>query len=256
MTVAIARELEAHDGEWIAVGAYSQLPMASVKLARITCSPNIWWLSGGSGAINGTGKVVMSTTDYRVIRGAECVMSMEDVVDMEMWRFSYENPKMTAIVGGIQIDKCGSSNMVCVGDYDKPTVRGVGTVGLCFGASFNCLYLYTMHHNRKIFVNTVDFVSSPGFTADRAKYVSKKATGPRAVFTPLGIFDFAPETGTMRVKSPHPGVTLEEVQDKTGFGLVVPETIGVTRRPNETELTLLRTEVDPDGVVRSLRITQ
>jgi glutaconate CoA-transferase subunit B len=256
MAVAIARQIVQHDGEWVAVGAYSQLPMASVKLARMTGAPNIWWLSGGGGAINGTGKVVTSTSDYRTLRGAEYVMSMEDVVDIEMSRFSYEHPKMTAIVGGIQIDKYGSSNMVCVGDYDKQTVRGVGTVGLCFGVSFNSLYFYTMHHNRKIFVDTVDFISSPGFTADRARYVSPKATGPRAVFSPLGVFDFCPKAGTMRIKSLHPGVALDDVQSKTGFDLIVPEVIEETLPPTSDELTLLREQIDPDGILEKLRITQ
>lgn len=256
MAVAIARQLEAHDGEWIAVGAYSQLPMASVKLARMTCAPNIWWLSGGGGAINGTGKVTMSTSDYRTIRGAEYVMSMEDVVDIEMWRYQHENPKMTAIVGGIQIDRCGSSNMVGVGEYGKQTVRGVGTVGLCFGVSFNSLYFYTMHHNRKIFVEEVDFVSSPGFTEKRARYVPEKATGPRAVFTPLGVFDFAPDSGHMRIKSLHPGVTVEEVQDNTGFKMIVPDIIAETPLPTAEELLLLRDRVDPDGILRTLRITR
>jgi len=251
MAVAIARQMVQHDGEWIAVGAYSQLPMASVKMARMIGAPNIWWLSGGGGAINGTGKVVTSTSDYRTLRGAEYVMSMEDVVDIEMSRFANEHPKMTAIVGGIQIDKYGSSNMVCVGDYDKQVLRGVGTVGLCFGVSF-----YTMHHNRKIFVDTVDFVSSPGFTADRAKYVSPKATGPRAVFSPLGVFDFCPKAGTMRIKSLHPGVTLDEVQSKTGFKLVVPDVIEETSPPTGEELTLLREKIDPDGILEKLRITQ
>jgi glutaconate CoA-transferase subunit B len=256
MAVAIARQLEQHDGEWIAVGAYSQLPMASVKLARMTRAPNMWWLSGGGGAINGTGKVTMSTSDYRTIRGAEYVMSMEDIVDIEMWRYQHENPKMTAIVGGIQIDRRGSSNMVGVGPYGNQTVRGVGTVGLCFGVSFNSLYFYTMHHNRKIFVEEVDFISSPGFTKDRAKYVPDKATGPRAVFTPLGIFDFAPDSGLMRIKSLHRGVTVEQVQDNTGFPMLVPETVPETPMPSDEDLLLLRTKVDPDGILRGLRITR
>lgn len=256
MAVVIAREIAKHDHEWIAVGAYSQLPMASVKMARMTGAPNIWWLSGGGGAINGTGKVVTSTSDYRTLRGAEYVMSMEDVVDIEMSRFRNEHPKMTAIVGGIQIDQYGSSNMVCVGDYDDQKVRGVGTVGLCFGVSFNSLYFYTMHHDKKIFVEQVDFISSPGFTEDRKKYVPEEATGPRGIFTPLGVFDFCPERKHMRVKSIHPGITLETIKARTGFELIVPDHVPETIPPSAEELELLRSRIDPDGIIRGLRITQ
>lgn len=256
MAVAIARQMEAHDGEWVAVGAYSQLPMAAVKLARMTCAPSLWWLAGGGGAINGTGKLVTSTSDYRTLRGAEYVMSMEDVVDIEMWRFTKKNPPLVAIVGGIQIDRRGSSNMVCVGDYERPKVRGVGTVGLCFGVSFSTMYFYTMHHNRNIFVEEVDFISSPGFTEERARYVPPESTGPRLVFTPLGVFDFAPDSRLMRLKSLHPGVTLEEVRDNTGFDLIVPERIGQTPAPDAEELQLLRHRIDPDGILQTLRINR
>ena len=179
MAVAIARQMKGHDGDWAAVGAYSQLPAAGIKLARILYAPNLWWLAGGGGAINSSSKLQTSTSDHRVIRGAEYVMDMEDIVDIEMWRHNRGNEQIVAVIGGIQIDKRGSSNMVCVGDYAAPKVRGVGTVGLCFGVSFGVLYFFTMHYNRKIFVDEVDFISSPGHTADRAKYVQSLCMPPK-----------------------------------------------------------------------------
>lgn len=256
MTVAIARQMKHHDGDWGAVGAYSQLPAAAMKLARILYAPNLWWLSGGGGAINSTSKLVTSTSDYRVLRGAEYVMNMEDIVDIEMWRFNRDKEKIVAVIGGIHIDKYGSSNMVCVGDYANPKVRGVGTVGLCFGVSFGIVYFFTMHHNPKIFVEQVDFISSPGHTPDRKKYVPPLCQGPQLVFSPLGIFDFSPATGTMRVKSLHPGVTVDEVQSKTGFSVLVPEHVLETEPPTAQELAVLRTKVDPDGLLNGLRITR
>ena len=189
MAVTIARQMEVHDGDWAAIGAYSELPMAAMKLARLLYAPNMWWMSGGGGAINSTSKVVRSTSDFRVLRGAEYVMSMEDIVDIEMWRFTRGREKIVAVVGGIQIDKHGASNMVCVGDYADPTVRGVGTVGLCFGVSFSIVYFFTLHHNPKIFVDQVDFISSPGHTEERRKYVPAGCDGPQRVFSPLGVFE-------------------------------------------------------------------
>ncbi len=256
MAVAIARQMKHHDGDWAAVGAYSQLPAAAMKLARILYAPNLWWLAGGGGAINSSSKLVTSTSDHRVLRGAEYVMNMEDIVDIEMWRYSRDNGKIVAVVGGIQIDQYGSSNMVCVGDYAAPKVRGVGTVGLCFGVSFGIVYFFTMHHTPRIFVEQVDFISSPGHTPERKKYVPPLCQGPQLVFSPLGIFDFAPATGTMRIKSLHPGVSVDEVQSKTGFPLGVPEQVLETEPPTAQELAVLRTQVDPDGLLRELRITR
>ena len=256
MAVAIARQMKGHDGDWAAVGAYSQLPAAGIKLARILYAPNLWWLAGGGGAINSSSKLQTSTSDHRVIRGAEYVMDMEDIVDIEMWRHNRGNEQIVAVIGGIQIDKRGSSNMVCVGDYAAPKVRGVGTVGLCFGVSFGVLYFFTMHHNRKIFVDEVDFISSPGHTADRAKYVQSLCMPPKCVFSPLGVFDFAPDSGTMRILSLHPGVTVAEVQAATGFEVRVPATLVETEPPTPQELAVLRTIVDPDGLLKELRITR
>ncbi|MBZ0325065.1 MAG: hypothetical protein K8F57_02620, partial [Alphaproteobacteria bacterium] len=84
MAVAIARQMKVHDGDWAAIGAYSELPMAAMKLARLLYAPNLWWMSGGGGAINSDSKLVRSTSDFRVLRGAEYVMNMEDIVDIEM----------------------------------------------------------------------------------------------------------------------------------------------------------------------------
>ncbi|MBC7153301.1 MAG: hypothetical protein H5U19_01485 [Rhodobacteraceae bacterium] len=259
MVSAIARQMGTHDHDWAAVGAYSQLPMASMKLARMLYAPNLWWLAGGGGAINSTSKLVQSTSDHRVMRGAEYMMNMEDIVDIEMWRFNRGRENVVGVVGGIQIDRRGSCNMVAVGDYENPTVRGVGTVGLAFGVSFTLVYFFTMHHNKQVFVEEVDFVSAAGHTERRAEHVPPACIGAQKVFTPLGVFDFAPDsdkTKTMRVVSLHPGVTLEEVRDKTGFDLIIPDHIGQTDEPSEQELTLIRDVIDPDGILKTLRISR
>jgi glutaconate CoA-transferase subunit B len=259
MVSAIARQMGTHDHDWPAVGAYSQLPMASMKLARMLYAPNLWWLAGGGGAINSTSKLVQSTSDHRVMRGAEYMMNMEDIVDIEMWRFNRGRENVIGVVGGIQIDRRGSCNMVAVGDYENPTVRGVGTVGPAFGVSFTLVYFFTMHHNKQVFVEEVDFVSAAGHTERRAEHVPPACIGAQKVFTPLGVFDFVPDsdkTKTMRVVSLHPGVTLEEVQDKTGFDLIIPDHVGQTDEPSEQELTLIRDVIDPDGILKTLRISR
>jgi glutaconate CoA-transferase, subunit B len=256
IAISIARQMRHHDGDWVSVGAFSQLPAAALKLARILYAPNLSWLSGPGGAVNSSSRLVASTSDHRVLRGAECILTMEDVVDLELWPSAREDKRIVAVVGGIQIDKHGSTNMVCVGEYANPRVRGVGTVGLCFGVSWNAMYLFSMQHNPRVFVDRVDFVSSPGHTPERAQYVPPSSEGPRLVFSPLGIFDFASAAGTMRICSLHPGVTVDEVQSKTGFAVVVPEHLAVTEAPTAHELAVLRTEIDPDGVLDDLRVVR
>jgi len=68
------------------------------------------------------------------------------------------------------------------------------------------------------------------------------------IVTNLAVMDFDAQTGAMRLVSLHPGVTLEEVQDNTGFDLIVPEAVPTTAAPTVEEIALLRTKIDPQAV--------
>jgi hypothetical protein len=70
----------------------------------------------------------------------------------------------------------------------------------------------------------------------------------RVVVTNLGVFDWETESRQMRIKSIHPGVTVDEIQEASGFKLVVPTDVPVTREPTDEELELIRTVIDPNGV--------
>jgi hypothetical protein len=52
----------------------------------------------------------------------------------------------------------------------------------------------------------------------------------------------------MRLRTIHPGVTVEEVETATGFDLVVPDEVPDSRLPTPDELQLIRTVIDPDGL--------
>ena len=77
--------------------------------------------------------------------------------------------------------------------------------------------------------------------------------GPKLVLSPFGAFDFEPTSKRMRVKSLHPGITIEQVQQQTGFELLVEGTPPVTSMPLAEELSVLREKVDSTGVLRERR---
>ena len=52
----------------------------------------------------------------------------------------------------------------------------------------------------------------------------------------------------MRLRSVHPGVTVEEIVAATGFDLVVPSDVPDTRTPTPEELELIRDVLDPKGM--------
>ena len=67
---------------------------------------------------------------------------------------------------------------------------------------------------------------------------------PRVV-SDLGVFDFATPDHAMRLASLHPGVSVEQVREATGFDLVIPDKVPYTREPTAAELRLIREVLDP-----------
>ena len=98
----------------------------------------------------------------------------------------------------------------------------------------------------------VDFISGPGYLdgGNSREERGLPPGGPKLIVTPLGVFDFVPGSRAMRIKSLHPGVSLEQVRDSTGFDLVVDGTPPVTPVPAAAELEILRARVDSKGALR------
>ncbi len=246
MACVLARNIS--DGDVIGLGAASQIPMAAVKLARRTHAPNLSWMCGGSGAINSELPLLLdSAADYRNLFGAEYRYSMEDAVDFQM-----RGRASLACLGGIQVDRFGNLNMVCVGEHENPKMRGPGSVGLPFAGCFGRVFIFLQHHDPRILVDKVDFVSGPGHTPDRAKWTIASSKGPSLMVTPLAVFDFNTGNKEARLVSVHPGVALDEVLAKTGFRPKLADPVVETALPSAEELRLLRTEIDCKGVLRRL----
>lgn len=145
-------------------------------------------------------------------------------------------------LSGGQIDGQGNINLVAIGDYDKPKVR--------FPGSFGSAYLYyvvprvilfRLEHSRRTLVPKVDFVSAPG-TSPPGVY---RPGGPVALLTNRCAFAFDRERARFRLESIHPGHTLEEVLDNTGFTFDRPDTVEVTPAPAPEQLALMREVVAP-----------
>ena len=79
--------------------------------------------------------------------------------------------------------------------------------------------------------------------------MSWPGVGPYRVITDLAILGFHGEARRMEVLSLHPGVTLEDVQQNTGFEIAAADELTGTEPPGERELQVLREDVDPHGYV-------
>jgi glutaconate CoA-transferase subunit B len=108
-----------------------------------------------------------------------------------------------------------------------------------------------MRQARRSFVDELDFRTSPGHSGDpehdRARGWS--GSGPTSVVTDLGTYGFDERTGEMTLLTLHAGVTLDDVRTNMAWEPKVADDLGETSPPTEEELRLLRTELDPDGVL-------
>jgi glutaconate CoA-transferase subunit B len=138
---------------------------------------------------------------------------------------------------GAQIDGSGNINLNVIGDYAHPKARFAGAYGSAF------LYfvvpriiLFRLEHSRRTLVEKVDFVSAPGVSPPNVY----RRGGPIALVTPLCHFAFDKPRARFRLETVHPGHTLEEVLDNTGFAFDRPERVPMTPLPSPEVLALMR----------------
>ncbi|MFE6095651.1 CoA-transferase subunit beta [Streptomyces massasporeus] len=147
------------------------------------------------------------------------------------------------MMGASQIDRFGNQNISCIGDWERPGRQLLGVRGAPVNTLNNPTSYWIPKHSRRVFVERVDMVCGVGY--DRAAGARYHRI-PRVV-SDLGVFDFATPDRSMRLASLHPGVTVEQVREATGFELTVPEEVPATREPTGEELRLIREVVDPAG---------
>src|SRR5712671_5692740 len=239
LTILSARQLG--DGQVVFAGV--GIPLLAATLAQRLHCPRLTILFEGGviGAFVEPGKLPPSTNDQRCTRRANMVLGSAEV--LLLLQRGYVD---VGFMGGAQIDQYGNLNSSFIGDPSNPKTRLPGTGGGNDIASLAEM-IVAMKHEKRRFVEHVDFITSPGFlrggTTRRDSGLS--AGGMYRVVTDLGLFGFDDETKRMNIVALHPGVTVEQVQDNTAFKLTINSDIGVTKRPTERELEFLR-QLDPD----------
>jgi glutaconate CoA-transferase subunit B len=158
----------------------------------------------------------------------------------------------TALLGGAQIDRFGNLNSTVIGDYKKPKVRLPGSGGACEIAINARKVLIIMRLKRRAFVERLDFLTSPGYLdgGDARSRLGLPGGGPKMVITDRALFDFNPITKEMTLTKVAPGNSVESIKDEVGWTLQVADNVGTTSPPTVEELTLIREELDPQGIYR------
>ena len=154
-----------------------------------------------------------------------------------------------AMIGPTQIDRYGQTNLSVIGDYKKPKAAILGVRGLP-GNSINHINSFIVpSHSKRVFVEgEVDMVSGVGYNPARWEPgMRQDFMAIRHIVTDLCVMDFEGPEHAIRVRSLHPGVSFDEVQEKTGFPLLKAPNLGETPHPTAEQLTLIR-RLDPHGL--------
>ena len=213
MATVIARQVK--NKETIAVGTFSPIPATAAILAKFSHAPD-------------SDVFIMGSRDWWPFSEG----SQEFFNQAQKGRFDY------FFLSGAQIDRQGNINLHAIGDYSKPKVRlpgGAGSAMLYY--MVKKVILFKTDHSTKSFVEKVDFVTSAA-SSPPAVY---RPGGLHILITPLAVMVLNRETQQLELTSVHPGTSVEEIQENTGFPLPLHNgRVEMTEPPTVEELKVLR----------------
>ena len=202
----------------IAVGASSPIPGAAALLARTR--------SNGSMRVS--------------ILGSEDNNFFSDG-GKEIFDIAGQGRMDAFFLSGAQIDGKANVNLVAVGDYNQPKARFSGSLGSGY------LYfvvprviLFRLEHTPRTLVKEVDFISAPGFSDDDVY----RPGGPYKLITDRCLFHVNKQKKCFELESVHPGHTVDEILEQTGFEFLLPDNeVPETETPDDATLKVIRGEV-------------
>jgi len=242
LACVVARELR--DGEMVAFGLHAELLLAAAYLAQRLHAPNLIIRHGlrvERGAPVGPAAWTDDPND-RTTGQVEYLEAHDAILDVA----NPESPQRFCdvfFVGGMQIDREGSTNLIGIKGRDgRMAVRGPGSIGTTsIGTLARHLLLFSLEHTARRFVERVDYVSVPGW--GRRKAVGLPG-GPALCITPLAVMEF--QDGLMRLRSVHAHSSADEVRSRTGFPLGPDGPVPITPPPSREEREALAL-IDPFG---------
>jgi len=239
MVAAASRELRDREVVFVGIG----LPNLACNLARLTHAPNLVMIyeSGAVGAR--PERLPLSIGDPSLVTGSLMICGMADVFQLFLQGGRIE----VGFLGGAQVDRYGNINTTVVGEYARPKVRLPGSGGAPEIAIHARRTVVITRLDRRAFPEKVDFVTSPGHRtrAGRRAELGMPGAGPVRVITDRGTLAVNPASGELELESRYPGTTLDDIQSRVGWDLVVRESLKVVMPPTAEELRLLREVVDP-----------
>jgi glutaconate CoA-transferase subunit A len=246
MVTTLARLLV--DGGVYQVGSVTPLSMVAYQLAKLTHAPNISVNAFAGNVDVGIYPNGILLAEPFAWRTGHAFWGMDEGQDLLYQRSAIDAEIFTPA----QMDGDGNLNNSRIGTGPLPDVRLPGQAGIAdVTVLHRNLYIYAARHDRRRFVERVDFRGGHRALFSEAERAERGLNpGRTLVVTPLCIFEQNLESHRLDLISLHPGHTLEEVREATGFEFEVADDCGETALPSELELELIRTRIDPFGLRR------
>jgi glutaconate CoA-transferase subunit B len=216
-TIVAARSLAGKRSCFIGVGR----PSTAALLARMVHNPELV-LVYESGTIGAKPyHVPLSIGDGELAETADLVVSVPEM-------FNYwigPGRVQVAFLGAAQVDPQANLNSTVIGDYAHPKTRLPGAGGAPEIATGCAEVVVIAPHSTRTFVPRLDFKTTRG-------------EHTTTVITDLAVLE--PLDGELALTTLHPGVTVERVQENTGWQLKVVDNVQVSEAPTPEELAALR----------------
>lgn len=235
IVVVAAAEAFLGDGEIFASGM-GTIPMLGARLARSTFEPDLMvsdgeaFFVGNELPIGGTDKLVEGWIPFRTVFDT-------------LW-----GGRRHVMMGASQIDARGNTNIANIGPWSRPKAQLLGVRGGPGNTINHATSFWIPKHAPTVFTAQVDMVSGIGY--DRAEVLGPWVQAHhdlRRVVTNLAVLDFECPERRLRLRSVHPGVSVDDVVAATGFDLILPDDVPTSRVPSDAELEVLA-RLDPKGI--------
>lgn len=240
LIIVAAAEAWRGDGELLAAGI-GPVPRLAVSLAKLTFAPGLQ-ITDGEAFLTDEPVPLGPRGDYKPRYSAR--MHYTRVFD-SVW-----SGRRHAMVTPVQVDRWGQGNLSALGsDFNKPTVQMLGVRGFPGNSVSHRNSMFLPNHSPRTFVEgEVDVVASAGFKKERwPAGAADDFVKIGLIATNLCVFDFEGKDHAAQIRSLHPGVTFDEVQEATGFPLLKSADTKETAAPTEEQLSLIRS-LDPHGL--------
>jgi acyl CoA:acetate/3-ketoacid CoA transferase beta subunit len=232
------------DGEILA-SAMSTITTLGARLARATFEPDLL-VSDGEAYFVANDLALVGPGEAAPTKVIEGWIPFRSVFDT-LWA-----GRRHVMMGATQVDRYGNQNIACIGPWARPKAQLLGVRGAPGNTANHTTSYWVPNHSTRVFVEQVDMVSGLGYqrAAAAGEWVGAHHE-IRRVISNLGVFDFETPDHAMRLRSVHPGVSVDEVVAATAFPLAGAADAVESRLPTADELGLIREVLDPQGLRRA-----